>query len=226
MDTITINLDGLPIEIKRLTIPLAQLILDIANPRIQYLLDTRLNDDVTQDKIKFVLAEGNDQYEKLKEHIERNGGIYDPNWVVPQDDFYIVIEGNTRAFIYEELSEKYVNDQKWNAIDSYVLPYKVDRNVINFIRLEKHLFDLTPWDACEKARELYRLYNEEDYSLQRLGHLTKLTVSDIKLLSLLPPDQKDEFLKIVNKNRFDSVIHSKFSKVNDLLLHYKKLDRN
>ena len=140
MSNITVNLDGIPIEIKRLKIPLKQLILDIENPRIQYYLDTKLNDNITQEKIKFALAEGNEQYEKLKDHIERNGGIYDPIWVVLKENYYTVIEGNTRAFVYEELSEKYVNDEKWKAIDAYVLPYKINRDVINFIRLEKHLF--------------------------------------------------------------------------------------
>ena len=72
MSNITVNLDGIPTEIKRLKIPLKQLILDIENPRIQYYLDTKLNDNITQEKIKFALAEGNDQYEKLKEHIELN----------------------------------------------------------------------------------------------------------------------------------------------------------
>jgi len=72
MSNITVNLDGIPIEIKRLKIPLKQLILDIENPRIQYYLDTKLNDNITQEKIKFSLAEGKEQYEKLKEHIELN----------------------------------------------------------------------------------------------------------------------------------------------------------
>src|SRR4030067_1524106 len=123
MDKLVVNLDGISTEIKRQKIPLKQIILDIENPRIQYFLDTRLNDSITQEKIKFALAEGNDQYEKLKEHIERNRGIYDPIWVVPAEKFYTVIEGNTRAFIYEQLSEKYVNDNKWRSIDAYVLPY-------------------------------------------------------------------------------------------------------
>lgn len=199
MDNITVNLDGISTEIKRLRIPLTQLILDIENPRIQYFLDTRLNDSVTQEKIKFALAEGNDQYEKLKEHIERNGGIYDPIWIVPKENYYTVIEGNTRAFIYEELSEKYVNEGKWNVIDAYVLPYKVERNVINFIRLEKHLFGTTPWDAYEKARELYRLYSDEDYSLKRLEQLTKLRTSEIKNNIQAFMDMEEQYLPKYNK---------------------------
>ena len=199
MNAITVNLDGIPVEIKRTKVPLTKLILDIENPRIQYYLDTRLNDNITQEKIKFALAEGNDQYDKLKNHIERNGGIYDPIWVVPKDEFFVVIEGNTRAFIYEELSEKYVNDEKWKSIDAYVLPYRVSRNIINFIRLEKHLFGPTPWDAYEKARELYRLHTQEDYSLKRLEQLTKLSASEIRNNIQAYKDMEEQSLKKYNK---------------------------
>ncbi len=201
MENIVVNLDGIPTEIKRKKIPLKKLILDIENPRIQYFLDTRLNDNITQEKIKFALTESNDQYEKLKEHIERNRGIYDPIWVVPHQDnkdFFIVIEGNTRAFIYEELSEKYVNEETWKFIDAYILPHKVNRNVINFIRLEKHLFGPTPWDAYEKARELYRLHTQEDYSLKRLEQLTKLKASDIRNNIQAFMDMEEQYLPRYN----------------------------
>ncbi len=199
MSNIIINLDGIPTEIKRLKIPIKKLKLDIENPRIQYFLDTRLNNDISQEKIKFALSEGNDQYEKLKEHIEINKGIYDPIWAIPENDFYIVIEGNTRAFIYEELSEKYENDQNWQLIDSYVLPHKIDRKQINFIRLEKHLFGQTPWSAYEKARELYRLHEKEDYTLKRLEQLTKLRATEIQNNIQAYKDMEDQYLHKYNK---------------------------
>jgi len=199
MSTISVNLDGRTIEIQRVQAPLKQLILDVENPRIQYYLDTRLNDNITQDKIKFALAEGNDQYDKLREHIERNGGIYDPIWIVPEGDFFRVIEGNTRSFVYEELSEKYVNEKKWKEIPAYVLPHKVNRDAINFIRLEKHLFGQTPWAAYEKARELYRLNDVEDYSIKRLEQLTKLSASEIKNNIQAFQDMDQQYLPKYNK---------------------------
>jgi hypothetical protein len=58
MEPLIVSLDGITTEIRRLKIDLKQLILDIENPRIQYFLDTRLNDNITQGKIKFALAEG------------------------------------------------------------------------------------------------------------------------------------------------------------------------
>lgn len=199
MNNIIVNLDGISTEINRSKIPLSKLILDIENPRIQYFLDTRLNDNINQEKIKFALSEGNDQYEKLKEHIESNKGIYEPIWVVPENDFYKVIEGNTRAFIYEELAEKYANDDNWKTIPSYILPHKIDRKQINFIRLEKHLFGQTPWSAYEKARELYRLHDKEDYSLKRLEQLTKLRASEIQNNIQAYKDMEDQYLKKYNK---------------------------
>ena len=199
MSQLEINLDGTSTQINRAKIPLDKLILDIENPRIQYYLDTRLNDHVTQEEIKFALANSNDQFDKLKEHIEINGGIYDAIWVVQNKNFYVVIEGNTRAFIYEELSTKYVNEPKWKAIDAYVLPYKVDKNKINFIRLEKHLFGQTPWSAYEKARELYRLHVQEDYTLKRLQQLTKLSAYDIRHHIQAYMDMEEQYLKKYNK---------------------------
>jgi predicted DNA-binding protein YlxM (UPF0122 family) len=199
MENFVVNLDGIAIEVSRQKIELSRLVLDIANPRIQYFLDTRLNDNITQDKIKFALAEGNDQYDKLKNHIERNGGIYDPIWITSQDEYYVVIEGNTRAFIYEELSEKYSTDPKWKTIEAYVLPKRIPREVINFIRLEKHLFGPTPWDAYEKARELYRLYAEEDYSMPRLGQLTKLATREIENNIQAYKDMEEQYLPRFNK---------------------------
>jgi hypothetical protein len=198
---LTVNLDGMPTEIKRTKIPLEKIILDIENPRIQYHLDTSLTDNITQGKVAFALAESNDQYDSLKSHIERNGGIYDPIWVVPEGDFFVVIEGNTRSFIYKELSEYYVNEQKWKEIAAYILPHKVERNIINFIRLEKHLFGSTPWGAYEKARELYRLYTEEDYDIKRLQQLSpKLSQSNIKNSIQAYQDMEEQYLKKYQKS--------------------------
>jgi hypothetical protein len=195
MDKFSVNLDGILTTIERKNIPLKKIILDIENPRIQYFFDTNLDNTYTQEQVKYALAGSNDQYEKLKEHIEANKGIYEAIWVLPKGDNYVVIEGNTRAFIYEELSEKYINDSKWKIIDAYILPRKIDRSIINFIRLEKHLFGPTPWSAYEKARELHRLRENEDYSLKRLHDLTKLGKREILNNIQAFKDMEEQYLR-------------------------------
>lgn len=62
MESLRVILDDIYTESRKLQIDLKKLVPDIENPRIQYFLDTRLNDNITQERIKFALAEGNDQY--------------------------------------------------------------------------------------------------------------------------------------------------------------------
>jgi len=112
---------------------------------------------------------------------------------------FIISTKNLTRSVYEELSEKYVNDEKWKTIDACVLPHKVNRDVINFIRLEKHLFGPTPWAAYEKARELYHLNTQGDYSLKRLEQLTKLSASDIRNNIQAYMDMEEQYLKKYNK---------------------------
>ncbi|MHB8928357.1 MAG: hypothetical protein ACYC9Q_12035 [Bacillota bacterium] len=192
---VEIPIDGVRTRVERIGIQLEKLKLDRTNPRIQYFLDSRLEPEVTDEHLKQALAEGNDQYQKLKGHIEVNGGIYNAIWVVAEDESFRVIEGNTRALVYMELAEKYVNDPKWKTIDSFVLPHEVEPNKINFIRLEAHLFGATPWDAYEKARELHRLHTEEYYSLKRLQQLTKLSEHDIRVTIKAFEDMTGQYLK-------------------------------
>lgn len=194
MNTLKIPLDGKLTYVEIAMIELEQLILDFENPRIQYYLDSRLNDTITIDQIRLALAESNEQFEKLKSNIEQNGGIINPIWVVPDNGYYRVIEGNTRTLIYDELSGKYVHDDKWKKIKAYILPSAVERHKINFIRLEAHLFGTTPWDAYEKARELYRLFTQEDYSIKRLEQLTKLSAYDIKNNIQAFMDMEEQYL--------------------------------
>ncbi len=193
MSTEIIPLDGMNVAVERTRVPLMKIILDVENPRIQYYLDTRLNSDITQEQVHFALAESNGQYDKLKDHIQCNKGIYNPIWLVPQDQHFRVIEGNTRAIIYSELGEEFYNEEEWKSIEAYILPKAIDRNQINFIRLEKHLFGQTPWDAYEKSRELHRLHTEDDYSIRKLQQLTKLSATDIKYNIQAFMDMKDEY---------------------------------
>ncbi len=86
-----------------------------------------------------------------------------------------------------------------SAIPAYILPHKVNTDAINFIRLEKHLFGQTPWAADEKARELYRLNEVEDYSIKRLSQLTKLSERDIKNNIQAFKDMDQQYLPRFNK---------------------------
>lgn len=203
-----VHLDGRELTIREGRLELGEVSFDPTNPRIQFQLDTSLSDKApTQEQLGFALVVGNDSFVKLRENIESNGGIVNPIWIAPTGDDYVVIEGNTRLQVYLDLREKYPNDDKWKSIPVFLLPEKCSRDEINFIRLEAHLFGTTPWDAYEKARELYRLNEEEDYSVERLARMTKLTPSDIRSSIQAFRDMDEYYL-----SRFgDPGEHQKFS---------------
>jgi hypothetical protein len=189
MTILRIPLEGQLTEVERKRIDIESLVLDVENPRIQYFLDSRLNPEITPEQIMQAIAVSNDQYEKLRDSIELN----------EENNFYRVIEGNSRALVYKELKEKHWNNDKWKQIEAYILPHAIDKAKINFIRLEAHLFGVTPWDAYEKARELYRLHSQEDYSIMRLEQLTKLKSNDIKTNIEAFKDMEDQYLPKYNK---------------------------
>lgn len=208
MNDEVVQLDGETVTIRKASLPLDELRLDEANPRVQYQIDTSLDGKVTQDGLAFALVVANDQYDKLLEHIERNNGLVNPIWVAPYPSGgYLVIEGNTRTQIYRDLRDKYPHREEWSTIPAYVLPHNFTRDQVHFIRLEAHMFGATPWDAYEKANYLYKLNVEEDYSLDRLAKLQKLSASEIRMQIQAFRDMKEQYLE-----RFQAPEeHQKFS---------------
>jgi hypothetical protein len=203
-----VHLDGRELAIREGRVGLGEVLFEPTNPRIQFQLDTSLSDDApTQGQLGFALVVSNDSYVQLRESIEINGGVVNPIWIAPAADGYVVIEGNTRLQVYLDLREKYPNDEKWKSIPVFLLPEQCSRNQINFIRLEAHLFGTTPWDAYEKARELHRLNQEEDYSVERLARMTKLTTSDIRSSIQAFRDMDEHYLSRYG----DPGEHQKFS---------------
>jgi hypothetical protein len=61
-----------------------------------------------------------------------------------------------------------------------------------------------------------------DYIIYREEHKDNGTADWSDLLSSLTSRQRNDFLTIVGKNRFDGTIRSKSNKVNALLEHYKR----
>jgi hypothetical protein len=190
-----VPIEGRSIEISEEAIDLEQLMFDPSNPRIQFQLDTALDNALpTQEMLGFALTVGNDDYEGLKDNIEMNRGVLNPVWVVKDDGGYRIIEGNTRVQVLRDLHKKHPHDPVWTTIPAFILSEECSRDQINFIRLNAHLFGTTPWDAYEKARELYRLNTEDDYSFERLSRLTKMSVSEIRTSIQAFRDMAEQYL--------------------------------
>jgi hypothetical protein len=168
-----------------INIPIAQIELDRDNPRIQFTIDSELErglklEEVSEASIRLgIKVKTRPAYESLKGSIETKG-LLDPIWVVQKGPGkYIVIEGNTRKFVFDELAEEYPNKPEWKKIKARVLDKNTPEDEIAFIRLESHLGGKQRWDPYERARYLYSL-DKKGYTVQRMAKEARTRESEIK----------------------------------------------
>ncbi len=197
-----VNISGVPTEVEETEIDTEDVILDEGNPRISFFKDSQVKGMLEQKEITYALTNKNPQaFDKLKESIEANKGILYPIWVVKTGDgSYKVIEGNTRLVIYRQLREKSLDDTTYKRIPCWVLPGDVSEEQMNFLRLEAHLRGSTDWDTYEKARYLFKLNEDEGYSVRMLERLTKLSRNEIKSHIEAFKDMEQQYLPEYGKD--------------------------
>ena len=177
MNELTISLDGKETKIKIKEIDIDDIALDELNPRISFFRDNQNSDKLSNDEVIFALTQKKPEaFRKLKDSIH-------PIWIEPlkseNSKKYRVIEGNTRVVAYKQLKGEEPNETKWKTILSNILPHTISEEQKNFIRLLSHLRGTTEWDAYEKAKYLYKLWNEEGWSQPRLEKQTKMSLKQI-----------------------------------------------
>lgn len=182
---LTIPLDGRDTRVEFRTIPLNRLVLDEDNPRISYFKDNQLKPSLTEKDVEFALTSGNTEaWRKLRDSIHNNRGVVTPIWVEPlqspTDESFRVIEGNSRVLACRKLMAEEPHEPHWQAVLAYVLPREVSGEQKNFIRLLSHLRGATDWDAYEKAKYLYRLWDSDGWTKDRLEKQTKMTRRQIE----------------------------------------------
>ncbi|MBI3486493.1 ParB N-terminal domain-containing protein [Candidatus Daviesbacteria bacterium] len=182
MSELIIPIDGKETKIQLRQIEVNNLELDELNPRISFFRDNQVVDALTEDQIIFALTNKKPEaFRKLKDSIHNNKGIVYPIWIEHvRDKKYKVIEGNTRVVIYQQLQKEEPYEDRWKTISCNVLPHEIDEEQKNFIRLQSHLRGTTEWDAYEKAKYLYKLWQDDGWSISRLEKQTKMTEKQIK----------------------------------------------
>src|SRR6266498_4034677 len=147
MATITIPIDGKSVKLQHDQVKLDLLELDQENPRIGMFKDNQPKPSLTLAEIQYAIkAKSPESYEKLKEAIQYNKGIIQPIWLEPlESGKYRVIEGNTRALIYQELAKTEPGEKQWQTIYAVKLPRGVKEEEKNFVRLWAHLRGTNDW---------------------------------------------------------------------------------
>lgn len=236
MPHLKIPLDGRETSIEVDEIKIGDLELDETNPRISFFRDNQVAENLSRDKIVFALTNKNPEaFRKLKDSIHNNRGIMYPIWVEPlESGKYKVIEGNSRVVAYQQLNEEEPFEQKWKTILSNVLPHKVSGDQKDFIRLQSHLRGTTEWDAYEKAKYLYKLW-QAGWSHQRLEKQTKMRegqiAENIEAYQIMEeqylPEHADDpnevskfsyFVEYVGDKKLRKLVDEHFSGVQDFCL--------
>ena len=150
------------------TIPVDEIELDRANPRIRKFLEM-YGDNPTPEQVFLALGAGNDDesdrqdgptFQKLKQSIITNGGIIQPVILNRRADGTLVcIEGNTRVALYTDFLNTGVSGS-WSTIPALV-HNDIDDAAVHAIRLQAHLVGPRPWDPYSKAKYLHELRNKE-----------------------------------------------------------------
>ncbi|MBI5119304.1 hypothetical protein HZA56_22780 [Candidatus Poribacteria bacterium] len=159
------------------TLPVLEIALDIANPRIAKWLEM-YGGTITAEQMSMALGaaddsegEGGTTFHSLREAIKTSGGIIHPI-IVNKDERgqHMVIEGNTRTLIYREFLEQKAKGN-WSQIPAMVYD-GLSQTDIDAIRLQAHLVGPRAWDPYSKAKYLNHLRNSEHLTYSQIVDLS------------------------------------------------------
>lgn len=150
----SILIEGESVLLEPRHIPLSEIRLDPANPRIQHAVKRRAkNGPLTQEELCSLVLEQPGASDLFKT-IRDNGGLIEPIYVRPDGR---IIEGNCRAASYLRLHNANKNDKRWQAIPAFLVPKISDRQVA-VLQGNFHVAGKNKWRAYEKAGHLHTMH--------------------------------------------------------------------
>jgi hypothetical protein len=152
--------------------PIAQIELDLSNPRIAKFLE--MYEKPTAEQVYLALgagdgdvdSQGGSTFNRLKQSILTNGGIIQPIIVNRVGKKLICIEGNTRVALYRQFADDKITGS-WKSIPAVIYD-NLDEEQIDAIRLQAHLVGPRQWDPYSKAKYLSYLRNKEHFPFSKL----------------------------------------------------------
>ena len=154
-------------------VPVEDLVLDPTNPRVARYLEM-YRGEIADDEMGLALmaassedGQGGTTFHSLRASIKTHGGVIQPILVNnTAENGFVIIEGNTRAFIYRQF--KATDDSGlWDEIPAIVYD-NLDETDIDAIRLQAHLVGPRQWDAYSKAKYLDFLSNSKHLTTDQI----------------------------------------------------------
>lgn len=210
--------------------------LDISNPRIAKWVEM-YGDNIEADHIGMALGAGDPTgedtgttFRSLRESIRTNKGVIHPIVVNREPNGrLLVIEGNTRTFIYLEFRRKGVEGD-WSQIPAIVYE-NLSPQEIDAIRLQSHMVGPRAWDAYSKAKYLQYLHNAEHLTINQVIDFCGGRRKDVMDYIDAFEDMEEHYRPLCTDEQFDTTRFSSFvelqdKRINDALLEsgYTKAD--
>ena len=217
--------------------PVTDLRLDKNNPRIAQWLEM-YKGEITAEQMSLALgaAGGEDNrttgttFRSLRESIRTNGGIIHPIIVNSTSNGYVVIEGNTRALIFQEFGKR-GEPGDWDTIPA-LLYHDLDQTSVDAIRLQAHLVGPREWLPYSKAKYLHLLRNSQHLTWGQIVDFCGGGESEARNLVAAYEDMEGHYRPQLNDgeafdaSRFSAFVELQRSRVQGVLVEtgYTKTD--
>jgi len=188
-----ITLEGKKIRVWNVDLPLEEVELDQANPRIANTVDIANTEDgpALQKKLEEILWEDPDVRD-LYRQIQINRGLIE-RIIVRQDRR--VVEGNCRTVVYRKLHQNQPKEARWRFIPARVLPEDIADRDVAILLGEMHVAGKNTWSPFEKAGHVYRLHKDFALTQEEIAHRLRMSKSKINQLIRAFDVMKNKFLR-------------------------------
>lgn len=188
-----ITLEGRKVRVWNRDLPLDQVNLDAANPRIANTVAVTATDDVKtlQRELENILWEDPDVRDLYRQVLINKGLI--ERIIVRQDGR--VVEGNCRTVVYRKLRHNQPREELWRTIPCRVLPEDIAERDVAILLGEMHVAGKNTWSPFEKAGHIYRMHKDFALTQDEIAHRLRMSKSKVNQLIRAFEAMKVKFLR-------------------------------
>ncbi len=187
-----ITLDGRKIVLFNQEIPVDDVHLDPANPRIAntIALQGGTQGPRFEERIEELLWDDPDVRD-LYRQVLVNRGLIERIIIKPD---HTVMEGNCRVVVYRRLRKNHPEDQTWSTIPARVLPEDIGEKAVALLLGQMHVMGKNQWSGFEKAGHVYKLHRHFLLTQDEIASRLRMSKSKVNQLNRAFDAMKTYFL--------------------------------
>jgi len=188
-----ITLEGKRVRVFNVDLPLEQVSLDPANPRIANTVEVAAFGEgpELQKRLETILWDDPDVHELYRQVLVNKGLV--ERVIVRQDGR--VIEGNCRTVVYRRLRQNQPKEARWSHIPARVLPEDIAERDVAILLGEMHVAGKNTWSPFEKAGHVFRLHRDFALTQDEIAHRLRMSKSKVNQLIRAFDVMKNKFLR-------------------------------